>query len=263
MIRSLKLLAGAVLLSSGISAQSMYDEDATRNWLRLRCSFGLVGNESYTDVPFKNPDPSHFDHESYNPIGPVTNRIGYTVGVQAILGPNEYIKHVVGVSYINSYTEYRHTKSDWSYSAKSNTSNTTDLAYEQQTNYLNLNYHFGVHINTHFSIEPGLMLVASLRSPRYKTGYIRHYSSTQVYNPSTNGYDNVVNDQVQTFDHEKEKASPGTVAALVTLRLNCDLTRRYGMGIPLGIYAEGSIGFTRRIGWVSAGINYYPFRKLR
>lgn len=222
--------------------------------IKVNTELGITLNNSLTNLPnSKNPSPP-FQYQEFK----ATNKniqTGINLGINLISGNNLYCKHIMGISYVQSKTEFirsstfRYFESDKLY------------YYSEKTNY---------QTNTHFiAISTGIRFVIFKRInvdnsiafnlPFSAQNKINGYKSHEELTRDSYGYykrSDYSEDEIKTTS--SEVLMKPSIA--FSPKISCDFKIKQQ---TFGLFFNFNYAFKQNIQWHMVGVTYYPFKKLK
>lgn len=229
---------------------SKEDELKQSNYVKFNFQIGAVANDSYCNKPYQDvpSNQSRLSSESYVMPGNSYTNMGLNVGFNFIFGKNPYIKHIVGINYVQSKGEYNYNISYISSDANSiYTRGHSELNYKTVAHYINIVTGIRFTVFKKFHLEPCI----SLNVNPYTSAIINGLYTKQYGADPTTYYS--IKDSIPKHQYSNTAFS-------FTPRISYDLKIK---NQHFEIYASRNIAIKYRLPWWSFGITYYPFKKLR
>jgi hypothetical protein len=221
-----------------------------KDYVKFNIQVGAVVNDSYCNKPYQDV-PSNLEHinvYTYSKPGNSYTNMGLNVGFNFVLGKSPFVKHIVGINYVQSRGEYNY---NYNYIFSDNnfiyTKGNSELNYKTVAHYINIvsGIRFTIFKNLH--LEPCI----SFNINPYTNASINGLKTTQYYTDPVSYH--TIKDSIPAYINKNTTVS-------FTPRISYDLKIK---NQHFEIYASRNIAFKYRLPWWAFGITYYPFKKLR
>lgn len=221
-----------------------------KDYVKFNIQVGAVFNDSYCNKPYQDvpSNQAHGSGYSYSKPGNSYTNMGLNVGFNFVLGKSPFVKHIIGINYVQSRGEYNFNESSISSNGNSlYTRSNSELNYKTVAHYINILMGIRFTLFKKLHLEPCLSL------------NVNPYSNTVI-----NGFYTIQSDPNPTTYYGIKDSIPKhqytNTAFSFTPRISYDLKIK---NQHFEIYASRNIAFKYRLPWWAFGITYYPFKKLR
>ncbi len=235
------------------------------DYIQLNTELGLVVNNAFCNVPKAPKTYSRYQSESedFSKINTKTC-LGYYLAVNFILGKGSICKHMVGLSYLNSTSQYRYDHYSSEYESIYHTVTFTrhlQAEYYSKTHYINLTNGIRFTIGKKINLEAHLSLNVPVASRNQVTGTITESTYKNVPNQSGTSFNNVL-DTKKTLPLKETNTKIMAGFALsfmpkISYQLNFK-QQKFEIS-----YAYNIASYKYILPWHTVGFVYYPFKKLR
>ena len=212
--------------------------------IKVNTEIGVTLNSSLTNLPIYG-------------YGAINKKIqtGANFGINIISGENPKCKHLIGVSIVQSKTEFTHNKYSSDYSNNMLIQTRKKLEYASDNYFLNFSTGIRCIIGKHFNIDNSIIYYLPLanNSKIKETDYIQEFVKN-------------ANGQYLETNYTEINSSKTSSELLIKPSFGLSPKLSYDFNVKeqvFGIFYNFNIAFKQNIQWHLIGITYYPFKKLR
>ena len=221
------------------------------DYIKFNIQAGAIVNKSDCNRRYNDRDknPYKFGGEYYwQDKKPRINSSIY-LGFNVMFGKSPYIKHVIGINYLQSKGEFNYENSQVGISNNQITySYYKNVHYNTKVDFLNIVSGLRFRVLKHFYIEPLLGI-----------NIVIHASNILNGKETTKEYGIVTEEKIFTNKKSSElPRNPSTVSICPRLSYEFKIKQQ-----NLGIYFSYNLSYGVNLQWFMAGITYYPFKILK
>ncbi len=235
------------------------------DYIQLNTELGLVINNSYCNIP--KPSETHLrfasEDESFSKLNNKTC-LGYSFSLNAILGKGNICKHILGISYLSSTSQYQYHHYNSEYESVNHTliyTKEIEANYKSTTHYINLTNGIRFVVGKRINLENHLSLNIPFAAKNQVTGTVTESSYKNIPTPSGTSFNNVLDTkEVLPLKESNTRIMTGFTMSFmpkISYQLNIK-QQKFELS-----YAYNIALFKYIMPWHTLGIAYYPFKALK
>lgn len=235
------------------------------DYINFNIELGAIINKSYCNVPKPPVTSSRYESKSED-FSKLNNKtyFGYYLGANLLLGKGNICKHILGVSYLNSTSQYIYHHYSTEYGSTYYTPTRTEYVeaeYKSTTHYVNLTNGIRFIIGKKINLENHLTLNIPFAAKNDVRGTITNSTYKNVPNPSGTSFNTVLDTkEVLPLKETNTRIMTGFTISFMP-KISYQLTIKQ-QKFELS-YAYNMAIFKYILPWHSIGIAYYPFKALK
>lgn len=231
------------------------------DYIKFNLETGIVLNNSFANVPNNVPYSGRYTDTEEFLSSDKKRCVGFTGGINFLFGKSPYCKHVIGINYIQSNSQFRNNYYTGDYSDFAiETSKITKAEYKTTVHFINISNGLRFSIGQKWHIENNIAINIPVATKNIINGTVTEEHYSKIPNSSGTSYNNtLVSSETTSISVVNNKAKTG-----VTVSFNPKISYEFNLkNQKVGIFYSYNVAFKYSLPWHVIGILYYPFKKLR